>query len=239
METIDKNLIEKVEIKYNIDSIKILTDFYNGIFVENFPDENERDSLENIIKYIKVNEFNSLLSRIIIYKYNNEIIGGIIFDYFQEISSIAVEFIVTSKKYSGQGIGTFILNNIVNLLKNKYKKNIEWLFIEIEDPQKIKIDNLSYLYFWKKLHMKIIDFNYIQPALSSEKTPVEHLLLCVKNLKLDVFSISKEIVKKFIFLYAKHAILIENPLSDFSVKKMFHLIENLEDNTLSLKNLNF
>lgn len=227
-----------VEVKFDDKfSLEILSKFYNGIFIENFPNPNERDSLENILNYLKVNSGNSSYSKIKIYYNNDEIIGGIIYDMFPTIKTLAIEFIVVNKHLAGNGLASNMLNDTITKLMNEYRQNLEWLIIEIDVPSSKSDYDLSYLYFWKKHGMKVVDFKYIQPALDKNKSEVTDLVLCAKNLNNDVYNtIPKVIIKDFIYLYSRHAIQIIDPLEDTSVKKMYLELEKSSER-LALNNL--
>ncbi|GHU68430.1 hypothetical protein AGMMS49983_21060 [Clostridia bacterium] len=233
------NDLEYIEVhKDQKESIDLLIRFYHELFVPSFPNENERESLENILYYIEnsSNDFNDLLSRTLIFTdVENRVVAGIIFDYFEEIRAYAIEFIVVDKNFQGKGIASKVNELAVSMITEQYKKELEWLVIEIENPKKVTNGDFSYLYFWKKQHMKLVDFEYIQPALSGNKEPVTTLLLCVKNLRNNsVRTIHKKLIERFVDLYAKHAIGIARPDLDPTVSAMCRQLRAIEGDDIAL-----
>ena len=196
--------------------------FYNNIFIKNFNNKNEYSSLEIVLDLIKNGYYDSLESNIILYKINNEIIAGCIFNYFDKINSIGIEFITVSNNHKRKGIGTLIVSDVIQYVKD-FRNTIKYVFGEIE------LKNIVVQNFWEKLGFKKIDFNYIQPSISN-KNPVDNLTLIVKTTE---NYISTKIIKKFIVLYSKIAILVDDNENNDSIKKMFNEIKNKDKLNLS------
>lgn len=196
--------------------------FYNNIFIKNFNNKNEYSSLEIVLDLIKNEYYDSLESNIILYKINNEIIAGCIFNYFDKINSIGIEFITVSNSHKRKGIGTTIVSDVIQYVKD-FRNIIKYVFGEIE------LKNIVVQNFWEKLGFKKIDFNYIQPSISN-KNPVDNLTLIVKTTE---NYISTKIIKKFIVLYSKIAILVDDTENNDSIKKMFNEIKNKDKLNLS------
>ena len=210
--------------------------FYNEVFVLSF-EADECESLENFLNYIEKYSSNSLFVRILLFRNEKDIVACAVFDYFDEIKSLAFEFIVVRKEYKNQGIATKVVNFTKDLVEKKYKKSIDWMFIEMENPKCMLDKSRSCLPFWKRHNMKAVDFKYIQPALSPDKNQIETMILCVKNFSFDAAAISAEIVKKFITLYARHAMQIEKPYDCPPVGKMMKQLDGTASGTVALIDL--
>jgi len=208
-------------------SMELLSRFYVSIYLNNFPDENERETLDNFIQYLN-NEKEGKNGRnhyhILICTIEGEIAGGIISDYFEEINSAVFEFIVVNEKYRRKHVGARLIDEMTNILNNDSNKynhnNVDYIFIETENPtevhDEIKSKATQTVEFWRRQRFLAIDFKYIQPSIGSGKQAVEHLFLAVKLCKpsLDEKTIKSSLLKKFLSFYAKYAMSIEDPDKD-------------------------
>ena len=138
-------------IKINFDNkehISILNRFYNELYILEFTDEDERETLENIINQSKIINIKQSNYHCIIALYENEIIGGIIGDYFCECNCGVIEFIVVDKKKRRLHIASNLISNLFNyfnedakLYYNDKKKCVDYCFFECENPNKVDLKN--------------------------------------------------------------------------------------------------
>ena len=208
-------------IKINFDNkehISILTRFYNELYILEFTDEDEIDTLENIIYQSKriIKEYKYYC---IIALYENEIIGGIIGDYFCECNCGIIEFIVVNQKKRRLHIASNLMSNLFNyfnedakLYYNDKKKCIDYCFFECENPNKVdsKIKNycIDRLHIWNKKNAFKLNFNYYQTSNDEGKNPIDYLYLCIiilnESLKVNK-CIKKNMVINFIECYFKYS----------------------------------
>ena len=221
----------------NKNSLELFSRFYNDIFVGAFTNEDECESLDSFFGYINEYGSNSLFVQILLVCMGENIVGGIIFDYYSDIKTLVIEFIVIDDMYRGNGIAIELINHVIAYLASEHGKVVEWIFIEIENPEYVKDNNFSYFSFWKKFNMKALDFTYIQPALSPDKCSVKTLMLCARNMQHDIDTIEIGTVKKLLYLYAHYAMKIADPQSDPSIAAMYLELDNKDANVLKLKNL--
>jgi ribosomal protein S18 acetylase RimI-like enzyme len=217
------------------DSLIKLKSYYDNVFVHAFPNQDEINTFEEMEDFIRNKSDNITYGKINLYEHNNNIVAGVIYDYFDDIRSIAIEFIAIDPNYRKSGIASQIFNKVID----EYLENdlIDYVFIEIEDPLKRgDNDDMSYLHFWSKHNFKKIVFNYIQPAISN-KRHVESLILCVKQIKENKDIINKDIIKKFIYDYTKCAVGVVGPENNEDVKEMENDLNSRNDN-LDLIDLN-
>jgi len=191
--------------------------FYAEVYMEAFPDENERESFNSLLKYLKAAENSKD------YKYHvilakdetDKIIVGGIFDYFKHSNSGVIEFIAVQKELQSAGIGTELYNHIVSILSKdafvETGRSLDFIFCEIDSPEYSKAEVKKYLYFWDKNNYRHIDFNYLQPALSTEQGPVTGLWFTMSALQNSIDSVSSETVLSVIYDYMKYAMSIEDP----------------------------
>ena len=212
--------LKYIKINFNNkDHISILNRFYNELYILEFTNEDERESLENIIKQSQlISKIKECKYYCIIVLYENEIIGGIIADYLCEINCGVIEFIVINKKKRRLHIASNLLSILFNYFNedaqefyNDKKKCVDYCFFECENPNKIdsKIKNncVDRLHFWNKKNAFKLNFNYYQTSLEEGKKSIDYLYLCIliinESLKMNK-SIDKIKVIKFIESYFKY-----------------------------------
>ena len=238
MDSILPRHISCVEVDPKDDkTLQMFERFYHDVFVKAFTNKDECVLYEDFLKCINEYRPGELFVRILMFCNDDDVIGGIVFDYFDDIKTLTVEFIVVASEYQGKGMATKILDFTKSYISCQYGKTIEWIIIEIENPAFIENGDYSYLYFWEKCNMKKIDFSYIQPALSPGQSPVKTLMLCACHITGNSETIKIDHVKKFVWLYAHHAFRIEPPEYDQSIKVMFDELDKREGYSLSLLDL--
>jgi hypothetical protein len=197
-------------------SIVDLDQFYTSVYIEAFPDENEREKFDNILKYIKRKESIEHKYHIVLAKdKSGVVIGGVIFNYFKKSNSGVVEFLAVRKDRQSGGVGTQLYKRTMRLLSadaHKYTgKSLDYVFCEIDSPEYSQAEIKKYLYFWNKnkyLHLK---FDYVQPALSVDQEPVIGLWFIVSPQKAQNRVISSSVVVDVLYDYIKYAIAIDKP----------------------------
>lgn len=218
------------------DSLVKLKSYYDNVFVHAFPNQDEINTFEEMENFIRNKEDNTTYGKINLYEHEDHVVAGVIYDYFPDIKSIAIEFIAIDPNYRKYGMASQIFKQVLD----EYIEQdlIDYVFIEIEDPLKrSENDDMSYLHFWSKHNFKKIEFTYIQPAISN-KRHVESLILCVKQLHDNSDIIDKEIVRKFIHNYTECAVGVENPVHNEDVLLMEKELDNINSNLLELTDIN-
>lgn len=223
----------------NNSSIVDLGQFYTSIYMDCFPDANERETFDNLLGYLKqAQNQDDYTYHIILLKDNNTVIGGAIFDYFKRTNSAMIEFLAVKKDLQSCGIGTQIFKKIQLILSfqaNKFnKRNVDNIFCEIDAPEYSTASVKKYLYFWNKNNFRHIDFSYIQPALSEGQSPVRGLWLAVLTNNMES-SINSTLVKEILQDYMRHCMHIDNPLEKSEYLEMMQDIQGKE--SLNLLNI--
>ncbi|MCL2378352.1 MAG: GNAT family N-acetyltransferase [Defluviitaleaceae bacterium] len=221
----------------NKESLDKFQTFYHGVYREAFPNQDECESYENFINYIHEYGSGKLYVHILIFYTGDDIVGGMVIDYFDDIKTMAIEFIVVAKKYQRQGLARKMMKYTEQYLINRHNKEIEWTIIEVENPKLVPVDENSNIYFWDKCKFKTIDFTYIQPALSPAQKPVEILLLCAYHHFSNAGLIGVEHVKAFLKLYSHYAMGIADPLGNPTIVKMFEALDKKNTDTIDLIDL--
>lgn len=208
------------------ETIMELGNFYTEVYMDCFPDENERESFNNLLKYLKNAEHavDYTYHIVLVKDETGDVIAGAVFDYFKQSNTGIIEFIAVKKNLQSGGIGTHLYNHVVSVLQSdafKYnKKRISYIFCEIDSPDHSTADIKKYLYFWDKHKYKHIKMNYIQPSLSAAQDLVDGLWLTVTSLDRQISELPSKIVRDVIHDYLKYAMGISDPNQNEEFKKM-------------------
>lgn len=200
------------ELKLNkVSGIALLKAFYSDVYEINFPDENERESIENMI--LQSQRFDNLQNfyKIILGYINNKAVGGLIGNIFCDINAAVVEFIVIDSSFRKRGIASSLIDYFVNSAKNLCVKNnssLKYIFLEVDNPRHFKDEKkaaaVSRIEFWNKMGAKKLDINYIQPPLAEDKDEVTCLNILSIALNNEKF-LEKEVVLGFLYRFFKYA----------------------------------
>ncbi|MGR3278063.1 GNAT family N-acetyltransferase [Acaryochloris marina NIES-2412] len=236
-------MIKIIELTDSKKDSKTLENFYQEIFVKEFNNPNERESLKNMMNYLKLKSqgwYEKNNYHILVATNETKVIAGLIADYLALTNSGVIEFIVVSKNFRLQGIGSTILKKAQEILfedairNNNFK--LDFIIGEIEDPYKLTspaqdVDPISRSEIWHKWGFRGVDFPYIQPALSKSQKSLTDLLLIVKIFRQEWLNpfpiIPSKIVKLFVREYLYWAMRIDKPencneyckMSDFLDKR--------------------
>ena len=195
----------------NLDQYEhLLLEYEERIFVNAFPDSDERESFaEDIIPRIKDSD-NPLLYTycVLAIDDNNITVGGLVADWYPKCGALELIYIAVDPTRRESKIGGSLLNNGIELIKSalaKREKSINAIFLEIDIPTTVmgadnSMDPIARLKVWEAWGAKRIPINYTQPPLSEGKLPVSNLMLmCLTGHGTGVEEyISTELLKNFL-----------------------------------------
>lgn len=173
--------------------IDLLKRFYDDCVVPEFPNPNERDSFENIKGSLHRKEdgrFGKNNYHVVVVLDGNKPIGGSISDYLVEPNAGAIEYLVIQPDYRGTALGGRLREYTERLLHQDADRSrgrlLDWIVGEMDDPYLTpeptnRFDPFSRARVWHNWGYRMLDFPYVQPALSSDKSAVHTLLLMVKT----------------------------------------------------------
>lgn len=201
-------------------TINDLGRFYTDIYMESFPDENERETFNNLLLYLsKIDMNNEYRYHIVLAKdENGTIVGGCVFNYYKKSNSGVIEFLAVKKDLQSNGIGSKIYKHVLSMLEEDARffndKMLFGVFCEIDSPEYSKAVVKKYLYFWDRNGYKRLDFHYVQPALSSEQQAVKGLWFIGLSFIEEKDNMSGEIILSVLYDYLKYGMKIEFPERD-------------------------
>lgn len=166
----------------------VLARFYRTLYVAEFPDPDERESLANMIGYLAHDgEYGNAYIVTLVYD-GDALLGGSICDYFVRSNCGAIEFLTVAPQARGRGLGAALTEHVERRMADAATargKSLAFVMAEMNDPFKRtstpdNLDPFERLRFWDRLGYRRAAFPYVQPALSPEQSPVRNLLLAAK-----------------------------------------------------------
>ena len=237
-----RRLLNYVEVSYQ--NPKTITDFgqfYTDVYMEAFPDDDEREGFDNFLKYLKrANESKEYRYHIVLAKDEmDRVIGGCIFNYYKKSNTGVIEFLAVKSDLQSSGIGTMIYKHVSSILSDDAHqmsgKPLDYVCCEIDSPEHSKAEIKKYLYFWNKNNFWHLDFDYVQPALSANQQPVTGLWLTISSQRTACKDVPNKLVMDILYDYMKYAMCIDDPLQCSEYIKMETQL--MENDTVRLKKI--
>jgi GNAT superfamily N-acetyltransferase len=251
------------EISNRPEDIERLTHFYNEVYVPGFPDPDERESLCNMKKYLKLREedwYGSNNYHIILGFDGDRAVAGSVSDYLATPNCGVIEFLLVDRSAQGTGNGRKVHDATLKALDADARRNgrdaIDGIVIELNDPFRVasqddNFDPFERALIWDRWGYGRLCFPYVQPALSDKQEPVICLLLAMKPVAPNFrHKIPPSLVSDVLREYMRWAMRIEKPevnrnfiemsqflsgLSMVPVEPLSHYIGRDPDKPLSIR----
>jgi len=173
--------------KHNIDAnLQDLRSFNERIFLDAFPNDNEREDLfGQIVPRIACKEESEPYSFCTLVKEEAKVCAGMISDWYPSCNSLEIIYIAVDRDSRRSGIGKELIQrsyeDIKAILAEEGHK-LEYVFLEVDIPEEgigdmNPMDPIGRLRFWDKMGAKRLPFRYTQPPLSEGKDPADNLML--------------------------------------------------------------
>jgi len=219
--------IEFRELSASAEDLARLRTFYDTLYVGEFPDPDERESRENMERYLALkaqgwygrNNYHILLA-----EEDGRPVAGAILDYLAEANAGVLEFLVVAPHRRGVGLGTRVLGQAEQQLEQDAQRagagGVDCIAAEINDPflpasVRDNIDPFDRTAIWAAWGFGVLDFPYVQPALSVAQKPVSCLLLGVKIFRPEYREgVPTPTVDTIVHEYLRWAMRIETPESN-------------------------
>jgi hypothetical protein len=214
-----------------------LTTFYETLFISGFPDPDERESLENIQAYLQAKHAGWYTSEgpknnyhILLAEKDGMTVAAVVCDYLAVPNSGIIEFLLVAESARAQGLGWRMHEAVEAILQQDAiaagHQELDGITIEMNDPYRVEIasDNMDPFVrarLWGGWGYAVLEFPYVQPALSYDQEPVTCLLLCYKRISSRwQTSIAGDIVRQIVHGYLRWAMRIEDPDRDPVFQRM-------------------
>lgn len=167
-------------------SIDLFHDFYDTVFVSNFP-KDEIGSFEDYLA-IKKTENSEYSYHLTFIEDGGRYVACFIYCLFPAIGSMVGEFACVDKPFRRTGMASALMRRAAAT------HGCRWMFGEIEKK------NAFNLRTWRRYGFKLVPVDYVQLSLGEGREPVRDLFLCVMPL-LGQKTIGAEEVRTFIYDY--------------------------------------
>lgn len=219
--------------------IFLLEQAYRELFVPEFPNPDERESLENMKRYLHAKKrgwYRSNNYHIHLLMHGEQPIGMSVSDYLYSPNVGVIEFLVIDSTWGRKGLGKYLLDITEerlrdDALESSRREPLEWIVAEMDDPfrsmeDRLRINPFARAVIWDKWGYSKMDFEYVQPALSKQQSAVENLMLIAKSCKTpESPAIKSSQLAAVLHEYMYWAMRIENPKENDQFQKMAAEIE--------------
>ena len=171
---------------------EMLRRFYSECLVPAFPDPDERESLENIQKYLWLKQRGELGANnyhVLVVLDGDAVVAGSVSAYLEKPSAGAIEYLFVNPEQRGKGLANHLLEATEHTLAadaESARRAIELIIAEIQDPFRTPRSGAAFDPFkraaiWHRWGYRVMDFPYVQRALTPQQATVDTLLLITRT----------------------------------------------------------
>jgi GNAT superfamily N-acetyltransferase len=223
-----------IELDASPGGLRTLKQFYNALYVEQFPDPHERESAGNMARYLALKArgwYGANNYHVLLMQRGPKLVGGSVSDYFAKPNAGVIEFLFTRPDQRRRGLGRALFDATVRLLQRDARaacgKPLAGVVAEMNDPLQSpgtpdNMDPFVRAGIFAKWGFGRMAFPYVQPALSAKQRPVESLALLAKLPRGARRQVRSKWVMGVVGDYMRWAMRIPRPSSNEQYKRMQH-----------------
>jgi GNAT superfamily N-acetyltransferase len=209
--------------------VGLLREAYGRLYRPQFPDPNERESLDNILESLRAAPEGDDRYSVGVAEADGGVTGLIISDFLAAPRAGVIEFVVVDPGARRCGLG----GRLVDWAERQAREHCDAaglgdltaMVAELEDPLLVGEtggqDPVARAAWWARRGFQALDFPYVQPSLSPAQRPVRHLLLMARTGCADLReSVPPDWVASLVTAYARFAMRRDEPERDPSVAEM-------------------
>ncbi len=209
-----------VDLSPSARDVERLAAFYEGLYVAEFPDPDEREALANMVYYLEHDGSHGNAYLVTLVYDGETVVAGSIADYFVRSNCGAIEFLTVAPGARGRGLGAALARHVearMAAAAAARDRSLALVMAEMNDPFKRtgtpdNLDPFERLRFWHRLGYRRAAFPYVQPALSPAQSPVTNLLLAAKPVDAGLArAVPAEHVIAFLRDYLVYAMRFDDP----------------------------
>jgi len=222
------------------EELERLSRFYDELYVAGFPDPDERESLANMKRYLKLRRegwYGRNNYHIILALDGDHTVGASVSDYLATPNCGVIEFLLVAKALWGAGIGKRLHEATIAAFHEDARRvgygGADAVVIELNDPFRVAPQNDNFDPFeramiWDRWGYGRLCFPYVQPALSEDQEPVACLLLGMKPISAHLKNqVPSSTVCDVLTGYMRWAMRIDEPELDQTFVAMRDFLSKL------------
>lgn len=220
------NIVFK-DISDEPEELERLSRFYDELYIAGFPDPDERESLANMKRYLKLRRegwYGRNNYHIILALDGDRTVGASVNDYLATPNCGIIEFLLVAEALWGKGIGRKLHEATISAFDADARRigrnGVDAVVIELNDPFRVaplndNFDPFERAMIWDRWGYGRLCFPYVQPALSDDQEPVDCLLLGMKPIAAGLKNeVPPSTVSDVVAGYMRWAMRIDQPELD-------------------------
>lgn len=180
------------ELTASASDIGLLRQFYHELYLPEFPDPDERESLDNMIRYLELKAqgwYGANNYHIVLLIEAGRLVAGSVSDYLSAADAGVIEFLTVAPGWRRRGLGARLLRWTETTLAvdagSRSARSLRAIIAEmhdprIPDPHHASLEPLARARIWSGWGYRKLDFDYVQPALSASQHAARHLVLLAR-----------------------------------------------------------
>ena len=172
--------------------VDLLRQFYQDLYLSEFPDPDERESLDNMTHYLELKAqgwYGTNNYHIVLLTDSGRPVAASVSDYLSDADAGVIEFLTVAPAWRRQGLGARLLRWTETTLAvdagSRSARALRCIVAEMHDPRvpdphHASLDPLARARIWSGWGYRKLDFDYVQPALSATQHAARHLMLLAK-----------------------------------------------------------
>jgi len=219
-------------------SLAALDRFYDERYIADFPDPDERESLANMRRYLALKAqgwYGPNNYHILIAEHDGEPVGGAVFDFLAAPNAGVIEFLFVAAVHRAAGLGRMLLDEVIRILHadagERVGQPLSGVFAEMNDPFRRpatpdNLDPFRRAAIWGRWGFGVLDFPYVQPALSPGQARVDCLVLIARLFgEAAAADVSSAWVKLAVAEYLRWAMRIDEPADSPDFRMMSDFLD--------------
>lgn len=174
--------------------INLLRQFYMELYLPEFPDPDERESLDNMTHYLELKAqgwYGANNYHIVLLTDSGRPVAGSVSDYLSVADAGVIEFLTVAPSSRRQGLGARLLRWTETTLAvdagSRSARSLRAIVAEMHDPRipdahHASLEPTARARIWSGWGYRKLNFDYVQPALSASQHAARHLILLAKIL---------------------------------------------------------
>lgn len=157
-------------------SLALFNKVYDGLYVDSFPIDEEREPKEVMLESMKNPEGVALVFAVVGDNLDSDTptIKGLSVGYYYQDQDVGLMgYLATASEFRNQGLGRLQTEVLGHTMLDRAQKNngiLKGYFIEVNDPEKVKAKDDNFdpalrLKIYQKWGSKILPIDYVQPPL--------------------------------------------------------------------------